>query len=118
MEINQHIKEFVNLVINDIKAYESFLNENSTDNKAIKTTVAVKDSGTSYGTYKGPDGRFRVSVDNKTMKIVVQAMFGNDKYEVRLSNVEWIEKGIRPVFHPFWSVFNTTFSKIKNYSLD
>lgn len=81
------------------------------------TSANIKEDSISRASYKGPEGEFRVTLDHRISKITVFAKFGTDKYEVSLDQYKFIVKGVRPVFLPCWSCFNSVFNKVKSDEL-
>ena len=105
-EIKPELKLLVKETFDAIKTFNEFIQKNT-----------IKEDSISRASYKGPEGEFRVTLDHRISKITVFAKFGTDKYEVSLDQYKFIVKGVRPVFLPCWSCFNSVFNKVKSDEL-
>ena len=114
-EIKPELKLLVKETFNAIKTFNEFIQKNTIVDAT--TSVTIKEDSISRASYKGSEGEFRVTLDHRINKIVVIAKFGTDKYEVSLDQHKFIVKGVRPLFLPCWSCFNSVFNKVKSDEL-
>lgn len=114
-EIKPELKLLVKETFDAIKTFNDFIQKNTITDTI--TSANIKEDSISRASYKGPEGEFRVTLDHRISKITVFAKFGTDKYEVSLDQYKFIVKGVRPVFLPCWSCFNSVFNKVKSDEL-
>lgn len=114
-EIKPELKLLVKETFDAIKTFNEFIQKNTITDTV--TSANIKEDSISRASYKGPEGEFRVTLDHRISKITVFAKFGTDKYEVSLDQYKFIVEGVRPVFLPCWSCFNSVFNKVKSDEL-
>jgi hypothetical protein len=114
-EIKPELKLLVKETFDAIKTFNEFIQKNTITDTI--TSANIKEDSISRASYKGPEGEFRVTLDHRISKITVFAKFGTDKYEVSLDQYKFIVKGVRLVFLPCWSCFNSVFNKVKSDEL-
>lgn len=106
----QDYNRFVSDAKNSVLEFKNYVRNNSLYDDE-QTTVSINNDIYS-ATYNGPDGSFKVDIDDQEKCVSVQCVVSSNTYTLLAKDQMVQASGTRPVFLEPWYVFDRVFSQI------